>query len=271
MDKKDKKTTGTEQKLWIIGDSFTGLRYGKDSWQWYLYEAFAGKNVYISSKGSRDIQTIFDIFLQNIHKINPNDVVILFLPSLIRFRLPLKTPYVDVELCSCTHDAHHNPKCGFTGNEQFTSNIATTAQEIEKQNNITLESPLDKLGFEVFDPQLYYKNNVLNFANITQMINSSQASVNNWNMILKSIQLYVPFKLIYYSWADELDSSIVNTRDIITKNLNMWISLNDEYKSSNGQTGKNDDFHWSAKMDKAFAEHIIKKYPQYFDYEPKNF
>ena len=265
----NRKTTGTEQKLWIIGDSFTGIRHDKNSWQWSLYETFIGKHIYISSKGSRDAQTIFDIFLQNIHKINPNDVVILFLPSLIRFRLPLNQPHEDVELCSDTHDKHHNPKCGFIGNEQFSSFVATTAQEIERQKELTLESPLDKLGLEVFDPQLYYKNNILNFANVIQMINSSKASVDNWNMILKSIQLYVPFKLIYYSWADELDSSIVNTKDIITKNLNMWISLNDEYESSNGQTGKKNDYHWNSKMDKAFAEHVIKSYPQYFSYESK--
>jgi hypothetical protein len=265
----NKKTIGTEQKLWIIGDSFAGLSFGHNSWQWYLYEGFAGKNMYVSSKGSRDIQTIFDIFLQNIHKINSNDVVILFLPSLIRFRLPLNQPYDDVELCS---DPGHKATCGFIGNEQYKSNrknTTTTAEEIDIQNKFRLESPLDELDLETFDPQLYYTNNILNFANITQMISSSKVFSDNWNMILKSIQLYVPFKLIYYSWADELDSSIVNNRDVITKNLNMWTTLANEYENSNGQFGVEGDAHWNSTMHKAFAEHIIKSYPQYFSYEPK--
>jgi len=167
----DKKTTGTEQKLWIVGDSFAGLSFGKNSWQWSLYEAFTGKNVYISSKGSRDIQTIFDIFLQNIHKINSNDVVILFLPTLTRFRLPLKHSYVDVEWCSDDHYNWNIHKCGMLGNSQYKWN----------KNNITLESPLDKLDFEVFDESTPAQ--IPNFANLTQMINSSKVFADNWNMI----------------------------------------------------------------------------------------
>ena len=266
----DKKTTGTEQKLWIIGDSFTGLSLGKNSWQWSLYETFVGKNTYISSKGSRDIQTIFDIFLQNIHKINSNDFVILMLPTLTRFRLPLKHPYVDVEWCSDDRGHWDIHKCGMLGNAQYKwnkKNVAITAEDIAIKNNITLESPLDKFDFEVFEEARPYQ--IPNFANLTQIINSSKVFVDNWNMILKSIQLYVPFKLIYYSWADELDSSIVNTRDIITKNLNMWTSLHDEYESSNGKSGQKNDFHWNSKMHKVFAEHVIKSYPQYFIYESK--
>jgi len=268
----NRKTKGTEQKLWIIGDSFTSLRYDKESWQLYLYENFVGKNMYISSKGSRDTQTIFDIFLQNIHKINPNDVVILFLPSLIRFRLPLKYPYCDVEYSSdeLNSETYQIPMSGMLGNEQLTSNIATTAQEIERQSKLTLESPLDELDFEVFESN-YSKSKILNFANITQMINCSKVFTDNWNMILKSIQLYVPFKLIYYSWANELDSSIVNTKDVIINELGFWETLSDVWLKTDGQSGIQGDPHWTDTMDKAFAEHIIKSYPQYFDYESKTF
>ncbi len=61
------KLEGTEQKLWIFGDSFSGQYFEKNSWQWILYQKFVGKKIYISSRGSRDTQTIIDIFLRNLH------------------------------------------------------------------------------------------------------------------------------------------------------------------------------------------------------------
>ena len=67
MELKNKKG-GDDSKLWIIGDSFTGMGAYHNSWQYLLYEKFKGKHIYISSRGSRDIQTIFDIFLQNLYK-----------------------------------------------------------------------------------------------------------------------------------------------------------------------------------------------------------
>jgi len=269
----DRKTKGTKQKLWIIGDSFTGLRYGYDSWQWSLYENYVGKHIYISSKESRDTQTIFDIFLQNIHKIKRNDFVILMFPTLSRFRLPLKYPYTDVEYTS--DDKHsqtyENPICGMIGNAQHKwnkKNVAITPEEVELQNNHRLESPLDELDFEIFDSN-YKTSKIPNFANVTEMVNSSKVFTDNWNVILKSIQLYVPFKLIYYSWVDELDSSIVNTKHIITKQLGFWETLYDLWLKTDGQSGIQGDHHWTNTMDKAFAEYIIKSYPQYFGYESK--
>ena len=102
-----------------------------------------------------------------------------------------------------------------------------------------------------------------------QMINSSKVFTNNWNLILKSIQSYVPFKLLYYSWENELDSSIVNTRDVITDELGIWETLEDVWKNTNGERGDKADGHWSEDMNIKFAKHIIKSYPQYFDYESK--
>jgi hypothetical protein len=79
----------------------------------------------------------------------------------------------------------------------------------------------------------------------------------------------VPFKLLYYSWENELDSSIVNTKDVITKDLGIWETLEDVYHNTNGERGDKADGHWSENMNIKFAEHIIKSYPQYFDYESK--
>ena len=190
------------------------------------------------------------------------------LPTLIRFRLPLANPYINVVYSNINHEFYNTNS--MIGGTVYPMQIQATPPENEKEkhtNFYTLEWPLSEIDPMEFQPIKNQK--IPNFANIMQMINSSKVFADNWNKILKSIQLYVPFKLIYYSWADELDSSIVNTRDIITKNLNMWTSLHDEYESSDGKTGQKNDFHWNSKMHKVFAEHVIKSYPQYFGYEPK--
>jgi hypothetical protein len=96
-----------DRKLWIIGDSFTMIdteRYGKNSWPSILSNAFNGKEWYVSSMSSRDIETVFDIFLENLYKINSDDFVILMLPTLTRFRLPLANPYVNVTSSNINHE-----------------------------------------------------------------------------------------------------------------------------------------------------------------------
>jgi hypothetical protein len=256
----------TNQKLWIFGDSFTEIR-GEHPWQKILHKNFLGKNIYVSGKGSRDLQTVFDIFLQKLQFIKPDDFVIIFFPSLIRFRLPLEKPYVDVAFSNdiygdLTNDTN---KHSMIGNPVYVSIMSDMSDDVEMErvkNEIKLEYPLNKINPEQFAPMAPDKKP--NFANITEFINTSKASVNNWNTILKSIQLYIPFKLLYYSWTEELDSNIVDTKSIITNDLGMWHTLIDEYIETSGKSGAPNDVHWSDKMSAAFAMHIIKKYPEYF-------
>jgi hypothetical protein len=265
---------GDDSKIWIIGDSFTGMGANENSWQYILYKNFVGMHIYVSSKGSRDVQTIFDIFLKNLYKINPNDFVILMFPTLTRFRLPLEYKHIDVEWSSDLvrdkiGDVHTT---SFIGNSAYTSQVSSIPPKNEEEEfnrrQFLLEWPLNHLNPSMFEPNPNDKEQ--NFANITQLINSSKVMIDNWNAILKSIQSYVPFKLLYYSWANELDASIVNTKSVLTNELGMWKTLNDEYNETNGQFGKKDDVHWSESMNIEFAENIIKSYPQYFSYGSKD-
>lgn len=258
-------------KIWIIGDSFTMIdegRYGKNSWPNLCINHFKGDNWYVSSMGSRDIQTIFDIFLENLYKIKPDDFVILMIPTLTRFRLPLATPYVNVTYSNISHQYYNTNS--MIGGVQYPAQMM--ADRIENKNeehrkSFMLEWPLSEIDPMVFQPS--ENKNTPNLANIMQMINSSKVFANNWNNILKSIQSYVPFKLIYYSWENELDSSIVDTKNVIKNELGIWETLHDIWCNTNGVSGGQGDAHWSEHMNIKFAEHIIKSYPQYFDYESK--
>ena len=58
-----------DRKIWIIGDSFTMIdtgRYGENSWPDTCINNFKGEDYYISTVGSIDIQTVFDILLENL-------------------------------------------------------------------------------------------------------------------------------------------------------------------------------------------------------------
>ena len=255
-----------DRKIWIIGDSFTMIdtgRYGQNSWPDICINHFKGDNCYLSSVGSRDIQTVFDIFLENLYRIKSDDFVILMLPTLTRFRLPLANPFINVSK-SNIHRKFYNTN-SMIGGIQYSAQMKEPGTLEEER--YMLEWPLNEIDPMLFQPSENPKTP--NVANIIQMINSSKAFTNNWNLILKSVQSYVPFKLLYYSWENELDSSIVNTKDVITKDLGIWETLQNVYRNTNGQRGDRCDGHWSEDMNIKFAEHIIKSYPEYFDYESK--
>ena len=256
------------RKIWIIGDSFTMIdtgRYGKNSWPELCINNFKGDNCYLTSVASRDIQTIFDIFLENLYRIKQDDFVILMLPTLTRFRLPLANSFVNVSKSNINHEFYNTNS--MIGGVQYAAQMKEP--NMPDKERFRLEWPLSEIDPMTFQPSENPKTP--NLANIMQMINASKAFVDNWNSILKSIQSYVPFKLVYYSWENELDSSIVNTKDKITDELGIWETFQDVWNNTNGESGDKGDGHWTELMNIKFAEHIIKSYPQYFDYESKTF
>ena len=255
MDLITHKKTGTEQKLWIIGDSFTGMRHEHKSWQWQLYQSFIGNKIYVSSRGSRDLQSITDIFLRNLKYIKENDFVIIFLPTLSRIRLPLEEPISDAQLNF--DDTDDNPHFEhFIGSMSYTPNDGGNS----KHNN--LEFPLNEVHESYWQES---ETDFLKTPNIIKFINSSDASIANTNEILNSLKTYVPFELYLVSWTNELDGSIIDTKDVITNNLEFWHTSHMEFLETNGERGILNDIHWSEKMDTAFAEYIIKKFPKYFN------
>jgi hypothetical protein len=263
-----------DRKLWIIGDSFTMVdagRYGENSWPKILCKSFKGKDYYVSSMGSRDIETIFDIFLENLYRINSDDFVILMLPTLTRFRLPLANGQATATYCSDLDKNYpYNYMIGGINYTAQVNNSPNAPNKEEHKKSYMLEWPLNEIDPMAFRPNENVKESPT-IGNIMQMINSSKAFANNWNSKLKSIQSYIPFKLLYYSWENELDSSIVNTKNLITNQLGIWETLEDIYHNTNGEKGNKGDAHWSEDMNIKFAEHIIKSYPQHFSYVTKTF
>jgi len=236
------------RKLWIIGDSFAGVY--DNAWVKTISDKFDG-NYQVSYYGSRDVQTIVDIFLRNLKNIKENDLVILTLPTLRRVRLPLQTGLMDVELSNeyCHTVDKRNYLDYFVGFGQYTLN---NPEHI-------LEQPLTGIS----DKDLLDENFKFNL-NLLTIINSSDAVKNSFQEMFKSFKSYFPFKIIIWSWTNEWDIPEVLTRAKIEEILGFWESHHSLFNESDGELGKKDDFHWSKKMNDAFANYLIVKYPQYF-------
>jgi hypothetical protein len=238
-----------DSKLWIIGDSFTGLY--PNGWVQLLVENFKGSDFHVSSKGSRDVQSILDIFLRNIKNIKNNDLVILFLPTLKRGRLPLKIPTIDVEY-SKTLNTYDDKKIHldyFIGMESYQSGVEYKI----------LEEPLTSISEKDFEDS----NFKLNYS-LTEIVNTSVASKNNFQEIIKSLKSYLPFELLIYSWTNEWDIDEINTYSKIENEIGFWESSHMLYTKTNGECGVKDDFHWSPNMNQSFGNYIIKNNPKHF-------
>jgi len=251
----------TEQKLWIIGDSFTGLNANDASWQLCLYRNFIGKRIHVSSKGSRDVQTVIDVFLRNLKDIKSEDLVILFLPTTARYRLPRIKPLMDVEWSDRLRTVEQKSK----HLEYFTH-----LKFIDNGESI-LEYPLglvDESMWQVSPPDYKHPNNKnINFtyADILLLTSASNAMKNNLNEMLFSFKNYFPFKLLLFSWTDEYDENVVIGKTEITNEVGFWHTLHNEWLESNQTSGKYQDAHFSRKMNIGFAEYIINKFPEYFN------
>jgi len=230
-------------KLWIIGDSFTGTSNGKSAWVDIVTKKFKGKGHYVSSRGSRDFQTILDIFLRNLQNIKEEDFVILVMPTLVRTRLPLQTPINDVEISN------------FINKQKTFDYFIGTHSYSEKMECYRLEEPLVKISESELNKQ----------CGIWSIVNSSISSKNNYLEILKSLKEYLPFEMFIWSWENEIDSDLIVCKNQITETIGYWHTLSDLYKETNGENGKIDDVHFSPKMHKAFAEYVIVKFPQFFN------
>jgi hypothetical protein len=233
-------------KLWIFGDSFAGTgRPGQKSWVQQICLKFKGNNYQVSSKGSRDFQTILDIFLRNLKNIEKNDFVILIIPSLGRTRLPLLNPQIDVE--------HSNIIIYEDKKNILDYFIGTASYRKEKEKE--LEEPLT--GIDEFEAR--------NKSEFWSIVNSSKASKKNYIEILKSLKSYLPFEIFIWTWDNEIECDIVMNKNEITKAIGFWQTLYDLHEETEGKDGILGDAHWSPKTHKAFADYLIVKFPKFFN------
>ena len=198
-------------KLWVIGCGFctpTVNHADSTAWPYMLFDKLKLMGMVnskmIDGQGSRDLQTIIDIFLKLLPDIKKEDYVILSLPP-PRWRIPLDNQTL------------------FVGNTGFDEGMVKYLEEDVSRISYYLSPVLSKKGTE--------------FNKIMKILGYSNAVKLNHIELLKSFKKYFPFRLEYFSWREYWDDcgSFIHTKKRITEKVGYWEtkSENDVHWSKN--------------------------------------
>jgi hypothetical protein len=259
--------------LWILGDSFTESDSDGNYWTDILIKNFNGENRYLNAGPGRDIQTTMDLFYKNIHNISDTSLVLIFLPTVARLRYPKKKEYFNEFLEAGWHK-ELNDKTPHNFRELF---LHWPYEDYPNGNTKSeLDFPFDSIDLNQFDGTLItydYQNEkeklsevdeTISRMDFARLLNTNEATLQNWNDIFYSLKRAFTFKVMFFSWTDEYDMESVLTKKAITNLIGYWHTQDDEYKDSNGNSGIQSDEHFSLKMHKAFAELIMDMNKTYF-------
>ena len=82
----------------------------------------------------------------------------------------------------------------------------------------------------------------------------------NYTEVIESLYKITPCKKYIFSWDDmKHKTDIIEYKKDITEKLG-WSTLDDLYKETNGEAGREYDFHWDYKFEKIFADYIKNKF-----------
>jgi len=216
-----------------LGDSFTfgsinHLKSDCDSTIWPNLLANHYKKthkLFNNSMPGRDVQTIIDNWIKLLPQLKENDILIVGLPTLQRWRKPMdvnnwKTIQVD--------------DLSLTNRFQLPEHVWSEGEL----------SP--KTSFNELD-------------NYIRFLNEHESFVYNFNEIIKILVVLTRCKSYVWSWSDWLDVDILTENISEIKNNIGWETSHDEYIKTNGKCGANDDLHFSSNMHHKFAKYIISK------------
>ena len=85
-------------KFWAIGDSFVDPYEGAirtKKWASIMKRNLKSDKYFLFGNGGFDAETILDNLLLNLHLIEDDDLVVIFLPTLWRHRLPLNEKMIN--------------------------------------------------------------------------------------------------------------------------------------------------------------------------------
>jgi hypothetical protein len=271
----------TNQRLWIFGDSFAMALHASLSWQTLLRNKFVGKDVIVTGRGGRDIQTIIDLFLKSLHLINDDDYVIIIIPTSSRVRYPLNEAVFELELDSryLTIDGLDNSMAdGFTAYYPFISDHKEIKSKLMFPLNIMDDDMIEDVGENTRGREPYYgeveiknflkKKSKLSYSEMCTFINTSKTVLENYNNQFYSFSKTFKFDINFLSWCNDFeifDDSVVICNNQIERDAGKLQTQHELYIESDGKYGKHGDLHWSELGNKKFSEYIIKNNSKYFN------
>lgn len=239
-----KSLKAKKNKLYISGDSFCesrnypypGPQEGKQ-YAWFndVSEYFKDSHEFIlDSYGSRDVQTILDNWIKIIPNLKPNDILIICIPMFIRQRVPLRKKDWMVNKWS---------------NGEIVNRFVT--------HQSWYKTSTEKIWIGNYSIE---RNELDNHTNFFTQLNMCESVEENYTEVIESLYKITPCKKYIFSWDDmKHKTDIIEYKKDITEKLG-WSTLDDLYKETNGEAGREYDFHWDYKFEKIFADYIKNKF-----------
>lgn len=230
-----------KNKLFVIGDSFcrssSNIKPTIDENKCFWAEDLSNRlntKLICDGEPSRDVQTILDNWIKIISLVKPEDYIVICIPFFKRTRLPLAEK--DYQFFERDEIKYVNR---FVGTPSY--------------DNTTIE-------IETFGKQYNWKKFEQDLKT-QEMINGSTANQLNSIEVIESLYHLTNGKKFIFSW-DIMDykSYIIEDKEVLTTNIGIWETHRDVYYNTNGKSGKENDVHWSHKMNRLFSNYLYKKF-----------
>ena len=258
-------------KLWVSGDSFVDL-HRDNSWSNQLKNSwmYGSDMTYVNGVGGLDADTILDNILINLHNIKDGDLVILYIPTMWRHRLPLKKEHWDDYIQNTYKKEVITKDC---------ISLGETLSGFVHGNYLNMHRKNLELPFSLNDSVLHSKregdmwpesNNIIKHhfkdcIDFVRCATSSDSSIDRIQRILNSIVSAFPkVNWEIFTWADEFNSPLIKDRDWIKQNIGEYETNNDVWIRTNGKEGELGDIHFSRHMNNVFSDFIKNKYLKLF-------
>lgn len=208
------------KKILFIGDSWVTNFFNSnppyDSNDIYRFWFEKKITPYFLGNPGRDTQTILDIWIKYLPYLSEEDLLVVFLPSFIRTRLP-KSEYGSLHLDDDTSIFYDY----FVGTKSY--------------------SPKE-ISLEIWEKQ-HTKEYFVEKLETQELINGSNASILNFIEVIDSLYKMTPCKKIIHCWDyKKFDSDKIIYREEMTELLGMWDTI--------------PDGHWSQEMNMKFMEFL---------------
>jgi len=189
---------------------------------------------YFMGDSSRDTQTIIDIWTKYIPYLSEEDLLVIFLPTFNRTRLP-KFKYGTLH-----------------GSEKFKDfNSFFIGSKSYNQKDVVLEMWGNTYDYEYFTKKLEFQ----------ELINISDASILNHIDVIDSLGKMSPCKKIVHCWDyKKFDSDVIIYREEMTELITMWETRGNVHERTNGEQETQGDGHWSDDMNMKFMEFLTKHF-----------
>jgi hypothetical protein len=239
----------TKNAFWVIGDSFCDSRWSVFLTR-YLQTKYPSPSVtkfYNYAEASMDTQTILDNWIKLLPHMSEGDAMVACVSDISRTRFPKHPEFVH------TLPFEPNPYKGPKINSYFRYGPAGYDPANEPNHTRQLDVPF-------FDLSIFTK-----FAKLENSILSTKSYDNSKIDIIEALYKITPcHKKFIYTWvnADILKSENIYSKDWLTKNVfdGKWETQHDDWVNTNGESGKQNDFHLSDGCDNIMSDYFIKEF-----------